>query len=35
MVPELFLAHGAWSINLVTENEEGHLCQLLDRKESI
>jgi hypothetical protein len=35
MVSELLLIHGAWRINLVTEDEEGHLCELLDGEEGI
>jgi hypothetical protein len=35
MVSELLLAHGTWHINLVTKDEEGHLCELLDGEEGI
>lgn len=34
-MPELLLADGASRVDLVAENEEGHLGELLDREERV
>lgn len=35
MVPQLLLADGTWSINLVTQNEERDLGKLFNREQGI
>lgn len=35
MMTKLLLGYSTWGVNLVAENEEGHLCKLLNGKQSV